>query len=399
MLWVAAIVLALVGAGAYAWHWYGSSSGPGTTAKVRTQAPYNILLIGNNARHATGPLSAGGQADILMVVHVDPIRHRIAMISIPRDALVALPGWNDPVPKIKETLFLGLQQSPERGPALAMQVVGKFTGLPISGYIATDFNGFVDAVDAVGCVNIDIPAVIYDPVHSKADFQPGVHCLSGPWLLAYVRVRQNQANSYRTTDFQRMDAEAQVLYALKDKLIKNPVEAAVHLPALVAAWRKDVATNLSNAQLVALGLQVARSRISHVTIGSIHDAMQLASMPLPGIDATNEIEGADYDVLDNAEITQALKPYGSTGAQTGLPALPPAKDVPVALAGSSTWAAVLEKAGFSVTQSSSASPSSQLTVIFPNGEPQDGFAVAKALGTATELVTPGNVSQVTVYAP
>jgi hypothetical protein len=271
--------------------------------------------------------------------------------------------------------------------------------MPIDAYIATDFNGFVDAVDAVGCVNIDIPAVIYDPSHSKADFQPGVHCLSGPWLLAYIRVRQNQANSYRTTDFQRMDAEAQVLFALKDKLIKSPVQAALHLPALVAAWRKDVATNLTNQQLVALGLTVARSRIDHVTVGSIHDAMQLVSMPLPGINAGNQIEGADYDVLDNAEITKALQPYGSTGARTGLPNLPAPKDVPVALEGSSVWAAVLQKAGFSVTRTSSVSPSSQLTVIFPNGKPQDGFAVAKALGAATELVTPGSVPQVMVYAP
>lgn len=51
------------------------------------------------------------------------------------------------------------------------------------------------------CVNIDIPYAIYDPIHSKADFQPGVHCLSGPWVLAFVRVRQNTANSDRTTDF------------------------------------------------------------------------------------------------------------------------------------------------------------------------------------------------------
>ncbi len=124
------------------------------------------------------------------------------------------------MPKIKETLFLGLTEGPAQGPELAMQVVSHFTGLLVNAYIATDFQGFIDAVDAVGCVNIDIPARIYDPLHSKADFEPGVHCLSGPWVLAFIRVRQNTANSYRTTDFQRMDAESQVLCALKGKLLK-----------------------------------------------------------------------------------------------------------------------------------------------------------------------------------
>jgi len=402
-VWLLVLVLVLVGGGAYAWSWFGSTSSPGGHAStVSTNVPYNILLIGNNARQAAGPLSlgtSGGQADILMLVHIDPQKHSVTMISIPRDLLIALPQWRDPVPKIKETLFLGLQEGPAQGPELAMQVVSHFTGMPVNAYVATDFQGFIDAVDAVGCVNIDIPARIYDPMHSGADFQPGVHCLSGPWVLAYIRVRQNTANAFRTTDFQRMDAEAQVLYALKDKLLHDPVDAALHLPALVAAWRKDVATNLTNSQLLSLGLTLAHSHVEHVTLGSIADSMQLSAMPLPGINAENQIEGADYDVLNAADVTKILKPYGSTGAWTGLPPFPAPKDVPVAVEGSSAWAAKLQAAGFPVTQTSAQSPSSTLTVVFPNGQAVDGFAVARALGAANELVTPGSVSEVTVYAP
>ena len=402
-IWLVVIVLVLIGAGAYLWSWLSSSSSPGVhSPALSTKVPYNILLIGNNARKASGPLSlgtSGGQADILMLVHIDPQTHKVSIISIPRDLLIALPQWRDPVPKIKETLFLGLQEGPQQGPELAMQVVSHFTGMPVKAYIATDFQGFIDAVDAVGCVNIDIPARIYDPLHSKADFQPGVHCLSGPWVLAYIRVRQNTANSYRTTDFQRMDAEAQVLFALKDKLLHNPVDAALHLPALVATWRKDVATNLTNSQLLSLGLTLAHSHIKHITLGSVGDSMQLAAMPLPGINAENQIAAAYYDVLDPARVTKMLRPYGSTGVWTGLPPFPQPKDVPVVVDGSSYTAAVLHDAGFPVTQGSTASPSSSLTVVFPNGQPAAGFAVARALAAANELVMPGSVSEVTVYAP
>ncbi len=402
-IWLLVVVLVLIGAGAYVRSWFGASATPGgSAAKVATNVPFNILLIGNNARKAGGPLSlgtSGGQADILMVAHIDPQKHTVTLISIPRDLLIALPQWNDPVPKIKESFFLGLTQSPQRGPELAMQVVSHFTGMPIKAYVATDFQGFVDAVDAVGCVNIDIPARIYDPLHSGADFQPGVHCLSGPWVLAYIRVRQNTANTYRTTDFQRMDAEAQVLFALKDKLLHNPVQAALHLPALVSTWRKDVATNLSNSQLLSLGLTLAHSHVQHITLGSNGDSMDLAPMPLPGINHENQIDGAYYDVLNPADVTKILKPYGSTGAWTGLPAFPSPKNVPVAVEGSSAYVALLQKAGFPVTQTSTTSPSSRLTVVFPNGQPVDGFVVARALAAGNELVTPGPVSEVTVYGP
>ena len=401
-IWLVVIVLVLIGLAAYMWSWFSSASSPGRVASVSTSAPYNILLIGNNARKATGPLSlgtSGGQADILMLAHVDPVKHKVTLISIPRDLLIALPQWRDLVPKIKETLFLGLQKGPAQGPELAMQVVGHFTGMPVKAYIATDFNGFIDAVDAVGCVNIDIPYPIYDPLHSKAVFQPGVHCLSGPWVLAFIRVRQNTLNSYRTTDFQRMDAEAQVLFALKEKLLHNPVQAALHLPALVAAWRKDVATNLTNSQLLSLGLTLAHSRVQHITLGSNGDSMDLASMPLPGINVENQIASAYYDVLDAAKVTQVLKPYGSTGAWTGLPAFPKPKDVPVVVEGSTYTAATLRAKGFQVTQGSTTSPSQRLTVVFPTGQAPAGFSVARALAAGNEYVTPGPVSEVTVYAP
>ncbi len=404
-VWLLVIVLVLVGGFAFARSWLGQNSAPGGAppASISQNVPYNILLIGNNARQAQGPLSlgtSGGQADILMVVHIDPTTHKVTLISVPRDTLIALPGWRDPIPKIKESFFLGLQQSPRRGPELAMKYVSKFTGMPIHAYIATDFQGFVDAVNAVGCVNIYIPARLYDPLHSKADFTKGWHCLSGPWALAYIRIRQNAAgNSYRTNDFQRMGAEQQVLLALKDKLLKNPVEAALHVPSLISAWSKDVATNLTHSQLLALGMSLAHAHLQKVTLGSIADSMQLGAMPMPGINAENAIEGAYYDVLDAADVTKALKPYGSTGAWTGLPPFPSPKDVPITLYGSQYTMALLQKAGFPVTYGGASAGTTRLTVVFPNGSPTSGFVVGRTLAASNELVQPGSVSQVTVYAP
>ncbi|MDA8346685.1 MAG: LCP family protein [Thermaerobacter sp.] len=403
-VWLLVIVLVLVGGFAFARSWLGQSSAPGPSATHFSQhVPYNILLIGNNARAAAGPLSlgtSGGQADILMVVHIDPTTHKVTLISVPRDLLIALPQWRDPIPKIKESFFLGLQESPQRGPQLAMQVVSHFTGMPIHAYIVTDFQGFVDAINAVGCINVYIPAKLYDPLHSKADFQKGWHCLSGTWALAYIRIRQNAAgNSFRTNDFQRMGAEQQVLLALKDKLLKDPVQAALHLPSLIAAWSKDVATNLTHSQLLALGMSLAHAHLQKVTLGSIADSMQLGAMPLQGINVENAIEGAYYDVLDTANVTRALKPYGSKGAWTGLPPFPSPTDVPVTLYGSQYVMAELQKAGFTVTYGGSSAGTTQTTVVFPNGSPTAGFVVGRALGQSNELVKPGSVAQVTVYAP
>lgn len=177
------------------------------------------------------------------------------------------------------------------------------------------------------------------------------------------------------------------------------MEAGLHLPALVATWRKDVATNLSSSQLLSLGLTLAHSKVQHVTLGQTGDSMDLAPMSLSGVNAENQIDGDYHDVLNPADVTNAPKPYGSHGAWTGLPPFPVPKDVPVAVEGSSAYSALLRKAGCPVTQTSASSPSRRLTVVFPSGQPVAGFVVARALAAGHELVTPGAVSRVTVYAP
>lgn len=353
--------------------------------------PINILLIANNARDATNPLSlgsAGGQADILLVAHIDPSKHEVTLISVPRDTLIALPEWEIPIPKIKSVFTLGLEQSPEKGPELAMQAVSKMTGLSIHDYIVTDFQGFVDAINAVGGIEIDVPARLYDPEHSGVDLQPGRQILNGEQALAYIRVRQNQAgNNFRVNDFQRQDAEIQVLEILKQKLLDSTANPA-QIQRLVEVWKKDIATNINPSRLVGIGMEVAGAKVQKITLGSMSDSMNLADAPAPNFNKENYITGAYYDVLDPKEITEKLAPLGSVGSDLGLPPLPDPGNVPVVVYGSQAIVDELEKKGFQVTYAGPADNIDRVSIYYPNGHMSWGWAVARALGTANEFVAP-----------
>jgi LCP family protein required for cell wall assembly len=366
--------------------------------------PVNILLIANNARDAANPLSlgsAGGQADILLVVHFDPSKHEVTLISVPRDTLIALPDWDIPIPKIKSVFTLGLEQSPEKGPELAMQAVSKITGLPIHDYIVTDFQGFVDAINAVGGIEVDVPARLYDPEHSGVDLQPGKQILNGEQALAYIRVRQNQAgNTFRVNDFQRQDAEMQVLEILKSKLLdssKNPAQ----IQRLVEIWNKDIATNMNPSRLVGIGMEVAGAEVKKITLGSMSDSMNLADAPAPNFNKENYITGAYYDVLDPKEITEKLAPLGSSGADLGLPSMPEPSDVPVVVYGSQNIVDELEKKGFQVTYAGPMNNIDRVMIYYPSGHMPWGWVVARALGTANEFVAPlkADGTSLLVYAP
>ncbi len=364
----------------------------------------NILLIGNNARNPSTPLglgTAGGQADILMVAHINPAKHQVVLISIPRNVLFAQPQFNNPIPKIKSLFFIGAQMNPNQAAQLSVQAVSQLTGLSINHWIVTDFQGFQDAINAVGGIRINVPGRLYDPANSGANLYPGWQTLNGQQALAYIRIRQNQASStIRVNDFQRMNAEAQVLQALKAKLL-NPGVALSSISGLIGTWKKDIATDMSTSDLIALAADLPHAKVTHITLGNIGDSMQLASAPLSGVNQENYITGAYYDVLNPAHIEQILKPYGASGASTGLPALPAPSTIPVQVYGSSNVVSKLQTAGFQVTSLGAGNGTYPVQIMYPAGDIAWGWQVARTLATGNGIVEPGspNPNAVVVYAP
>ncbi|WP_407307085.1 LCP family protein [Desulfosporosinus sp. SB140] len=367
------------------------------------KGPINVLLIGNNARNAATPLSLGtaaGQADLLIVAHIDPDLHKVSLISIPRDTLVAMPDYKEPIPKIKSSFELGLQQSPEEGPNQAVKYVSKLTGLKIDYYVVTGFKGFADAIDAVGGIQVNIPGRLYDPEYSQANFQPGLQTLNGDQALAYIRIRQNIAgNSYRTNDFQRQDAELEILNLLKTKLLASGISLS-NIEKLQETWRHDVATNIPTPMLIGMGLEVSGSQMEQIRLGSVKDSIDITNTPLDGINQEGYLSGAYYDVLDPEEISHTLKPYGSIGASTGLSPIPNPKTVTINVYGSQSVGNELQKAGFNTRWISPDSGGSQVEIYYPQGQIMAALSVARILGTGNELVSPSQtVSVITVYTP
>jgi LCP family protein required for cell wall assembly len=380
----------------WAWHerWEPLRRLPGSVAARVTLGtqPLNILLIANNARGvaADNPLGLGtaaGQADVIILAHLDPVAHVIDAITIPRDLLFAQPGWHDPVPKIKTLFFMGNQETPPQGPRYLADAVAALTGLHVDGYLVANFAGFEEAVNAVGGLDIDVKQRIYDPRYSGADFMPGIHHMNGAQVLAFVRVRQNQAgNAYRVNDFQRMQAEVQVLGLLRDKLL-DPAHAATLVPAFVARMRRDVATNLPEDRLVRIGIAMAGAPVYQVPLGSDADSMVLAPARIPGVNAEGRIEEADYDVLDTAAIQRRLAEFGSRSSRDGLPTPPPPADVRIVLYGTRHMALHLEHLGF-VHIRLAGGPTGANAVYYPAAQPAAGWAVARALGTGNVYVAP-----------
>ena len=90
---------------------------------------------------------SGARSDTIMLVRLDPGKGATALMSLPRDLKVQIPGHG--TDKINAAYEIG-------GPRLTLRTVKQLTGLSINHVINVTFGGFWRAVNAIGCVYADI---------------------------------------------------------------------------------------------------------------------------------------------------------------------------------------------------------------------------------------------------
>ena len=184
----------------------------------------NFLIIGSDVRPDQ---SSKGLSDTTMLLRVDPDAGQITQLSIPRDLRVNIPGHG--VDKFNAAYAYG-------GPKLTLQVVKQITGdrIPINHVVNVDFNGFADAVDAIGCVYIDVDrhyfndnsaAASFADQYAEIDIQAGYQRLCGFKALQYVRYRHEDNDIVRAARQQtflreaRQKVPADTLLDEREKLI------------------------------------------------------------------------------------------------------------------------------------------------------------------------------------
>ena len=160
--------------------------------------PQTILIIGSDKR--LGTRGDPGRSDTTILLRVDPDKDAIALLSIPRDLKVDIPGVG--VAKFNEAYSAGQADK-------TLKVVQQLTGLEINHVVNINFTGFADAVDAIGCVYIDVDRRYYIPPDSgtaEIDVEAGYQRMCGYNALQYVRFRHfdnDLVRSARQQDFLR----------------------------------------------------------------------------------------------------------------------------------------------------------------------------------------------------
>ncbi len=184
-----------------------------------------VLILGIDQR---GQEEDFWRSDTIILATLDPVTMKAGVLSIPRDLWVPIPGHREN--RINTAHFLGDAYGyPGGGPALAVETVAYNLGVDITYFVRINFDAFVDMVDMIGGIEVDVPEPIHDHCYPTPDYgceelfiDAGVHHFYGDMALKYARVRRTSGG-----DFDRARRQQQVIRAV----LKRVTEARM-LPQL-----------------------------------------------------------------------------------------------------------------------------------------------------------------------
>ena len=251
-----------------------------------------ILAIGVDLDEATvsdtGTPQPGGDsgfADAIRLVRVNFVQPSVTILSIPRDLSVHIPNllaYEIVQDRLRMAYAYGnAYQLPGGGPGLLAETLATNFDAQIDHYVVIDFSAFVAGINAVGGVDIYVPAPV-------GDFTAGKHHMDGATALMYARMREDVGES---SDRPRVSRQTQLIRALEQKVLSPSI--LPNLPRLAASFQDSVITDLSPQQISTLTCLAGKLESGDVYTLSLPTSTYTSQMDV----LNHEVLAPDYDAI------------------------------------------------------------------------------------------------------
>lgn len=215
----------------------GESSSMRDTLVDPVNDPISILFLGLDTRD--GDLR--GRTDAMILTTFNPNERSVRMLSLPRDSYVPIVGrgTND---KINHAHAFG-------GIDMTVDTVESYLNVPVDYVVSLNFDAFMDIIDSIGGVEVDVPMPIYDrdnATYGEISIDEGLQTLNGEEALAYVRMRkQDPRGDIGRGERQRDVIEAVIRQSVNFRTITN-------FNTMLDSLENNLSMNLTFSQLVSM---------------------------------------------------------------------------------------------------------------------------------------------------
>lgn len=205
----------------------------------------NVVLFGVDSRE--GALEAGSRSDSIIIASLDQDTNEVQLISVYRDTYM---NTGSRYEKCNAAYARG-------GPEQAMTMLNKSLDLNITDYVTVGFEGLIEAIDALGGVEVDVD--VHEICHInnyqlcmaeelgcdyEEVYESGLQTLNGMQATAYCRIRYTKGDDFKRSERQRNVLEAMMVKAQSASLTK--------LSNAVLAIMPNVSTSLDVSEILSM---------------------------------------------------------------------------------------------------------------------------------------------------
>lgn len=233
----------------------------------------NILLVGYDIDE-----NDISRSDSMIILTLDHEHQKIKMTSLMRDMYVYIPGHGRH--KLNAAFVYG-------GPELLLETIYANFGLQIDHYVCVDYAAFVDVVDYIGGVQVDIEEIELEQFNkyvgggrkNKID-EAGSYIFNGQQTLSYCRIRKVGSDTARTA------RQREILQKIMTRCSRMSL---LKLENLLRITAPAVTTNLTQAEIFQLAAE---------GLDSMDYEMQGMRIPVDGAWWDENINGTWYVAID-----------------------------------------------------------------------------------------------------
>lgn len=290
----------------------------------------NILLLGMGGEGHDGAYLT----DTILLASIQPSTGNIALISIPRD--LAGPINNSSVwEKINHINAYAEVNHPGTEGKVTAKKISDLLQIPIPYYVLVDFSGFIDIINEVGGITVNVKNSFDDykyPIKGEeknSDYysrfehlhiNAGKQKMNGELALKYARSRH--ALGAEGSDFARAKRQQIILEAVKEKLLsKQTLLNPIVLRKLIAKLNNNVSTNLKAWEMLKVWEMIKHTTHDNIINKVLNDApnnylvastgQNGAFLLVPKTGNFSEIRKMIKNVLNNTKVKpKEIEPVG-----------------------------------------------------------------------------------------
>lgn len=238
----------------------------------------SVLFLGVDDSEKRDQGADNSRTDALLLATLNNKSKTVKLVSIPRDSYVYIPyvGYSD---KINHAHAYG-------GTLATLETVEELFDIPIDYYVRLNFNAFIDVVDALGGVEVEVPYRIVGEKdefdRNTMNFEPGLQVLDGRHALSLARTRKLDS------DIERGKRQQQILTSLTQKA--SSITSLSKYDDVIEALGNNIKTDMTFDEM--------KSFLSYLTAGM----PQIDSLTLNGYDDMST--GIYYYKLNESDLEE-----------------------------------------------------------------------------------------------